>query len=56
MSCSTGSAMIFGERQGAVARQPLVLGRDLAGLVGELPRWIGEQGSEAAGASKASRS
>ena len=42
----------FGERQGAVARQPLVLGRDLAGAVGELPRRVGKQGGEAAGADK----
>ena len=31
-----------------VARKPLVLGRDLPGLVGELPRRIGKDGAEAA--------
>src|SRR5262249_60536386 len=32
----------------AVARQALVLGRNLAGLVSELPRRIGEDGGKAA--------
>src|SRR6516165_1797077 len=36
------------EHHGAVARKPLVLGRDLPGLVGELPRRIGKDGAEAA--------
>src|SRR5262249_15670645 len=36
------------ERHGAITRQAPVLGRDLSGLVDELPRRIGEDGAEAA--------
>jgi hypothetical protein len=36
------------EPHGTVTRQPLVLGRDLPGLVGELPRGIGEDGRKVA--------
>ena len=43
----------LGQRHGAVARQPLVLGRDLAGLVGELPGRIGKQRGEAAASGEA---
>jgi len=37
------------ERQRAVAKQPPMLGRDLAGLVGELPRRIGKCGTKVTG-------